>query len=107
MQYNPDDFLRLMEAIEAIGGAHCEKPCVGTKYKIQLPNAQNVLKWNDKFTTACNQQTRFLVPYKRPGAPTEKMKEEESDRGLVTVCAVDDSMGRWPRFQKLMQEDSG
>lgn len=40
------------------------------------------------YTTGCGGQTRISFPYER----------EDGDFGSVTVCAVDDSAYRFPRF---------
>lgn len=105
MNYHPDDFLRLLEGVEAEGGAMLPDRCRATKYALRIPDADSELRFRDFFTTGCGQDTRFVLPYKLPkGKLGEKM--ESRGGGLVTVCAVDDEVGKWPRYAHLIEEDS-
>lgn len=58
-----------------------------------------------------NKRRKFLthkVRYDSAEPVTDVQVEERIKRGagFATVCAVDDSIGRWPRFAKLMKEGS-
>jgi hypothetical protein len=46
------------------------------------------------------------VPYATPRGKLGKRMIERG-AGLVTACAKDDDMAKWPRIQKAMQEESG
>lgn len=87
MMYSREEFFALIEAVEDDGGEHLDKTCevrryefVGSKSKPFIPPSHR-------------DPTLFLVPY-----------EAADKRGLemgtqaVEACAVEDDMGRWPRF---------
>lgn len=109
MLYHPDDMARLIEAVEAAGGTHMPGPHRAKKFKLRMPNGKpgEALKerWQEVFTCGCERETRFLLPYAVPRGKLGK-KMLERGAGLVEVCAVDDDMGKWPRFQNVIQEDS-
>lgn len=122
MNYSPDEFLQLMEAVEAQGGAHSSEPCKPRNYKLRMPKPGNatVRVWKNFTTTGCGAEARFVVPYdptqpvsiKHKGQtstdePTESELAAMVDRGagMAAVCAVDDSLGLWPRFANTSQED--
>lgn len=105
MKYHPDDFLRLMEHIESVGGTLLPEPCRPRKFKLKQPNKQGDLKWTNLFTTGCGREARFAVPYNVPaGKRGDTMKERGG--GIVIACAVDDDIGKWPRFSQAIEEDS-
>lgn len=84
MNYDKADFFALIERVEEQGGEHLDAMCVARDFE-----------WcGDKLKPAtlpgCGQIAQFAVPY-------EGMKGTK-DNGPVQVCAVDDSMGAWPRF---------
>lgn len=105
MQYHPDDFLRLAEEVENQGGAMLNDPCLPETYRLKVPDPDGALRWADYTTSGCLKDARFVVTYDLPAG-------EEGDRmaarggGFATLCAVDDDMGKWPRFAGQMQEDS-
>lgn len=100
VQYHPDDFLRLLESVEDGGGAVLTGLCTPQRYKLKVEG-----KVRDYFTTGCRRESRFLIPYELPkGRLGQKMAKRGA--GLVTACAVDDDMGKWPRFKSAVQEDS-
>jgi hypothetical protein len=106
MLYHPDDFERLVDTIEASGGTHMPGPHRAKKFKLKMPNGPDGKpRWTEVFTVGCERETRFLVPYAVPkGRLGKKMLQRGA--GLVEVCAVDDDMGKWPRFRNAVQEDS-
>lgn len=80
MNYSQDDFFELMDAVEAQQGTHLDEQCVAKKYIFSGKKIQPLTY------PGCGNSALFMVPY-------EGGKEPE-----VKVCAVDDDMGRWPRF---------
>ena len=102
MLYHPEDFLRLTEAIEDVGGAIVVNPCRGRKYRIKMPAAGGKSKWEDKLTSGCGNETQFLVPYRPPGT----IKDAGEGPHTALVCAVCDELGKWPRFAHVIEEDS-
>lgn len=143
LNYHPDDFLSLIEAVEAQGGAHLSELCKPDLFRLNLPiDDENPKgpKANRKLTTTgCRRRAKFLVPlltndyvddidlldgafhgeYDEDGSLERRPAEEEDfdfDKDhpkqklmgdgtpmLAKVCAVDDAMGLWPRFQNAMQ----
>lgn len=106
MQYHPDDFLRLVEAVEDTGGTLLPDICNPRQFKLRLPSPETgEYEWTDLYTSGCMREARFALPYNVPQSKQgAKMKERAA--GIVTVCAVDDDMGKWPRFQHAIKEDS-
>jgi hypothetical protein len=121
VNYHPDDFLSLVEEVEHQGGVHLSdehKPTtVRLNYPIDAQNPTGPKAARKFFTTGCHRRAQFLVPL-LPEAyfmddeeiqtspdydfddslhPTVVMSDGETP-ALAKVCAVDDSMGLWPRF---------
>lgn len=105
IQYHPDDFLRLAEEVEAQGGVNLPRRCNPRKFKLPLPKTGGGKGWKELFTTGCGQESLFEIPYSLPGGRLGK-KMRDRGGGLVVACAVDDDMGKWPRFANTIQEDS-
>lgn len=85
MNYTREEFFDLMEEAEAQGSLHLETECRPVTYVFEVEGKERPVTLK-----GCGNATLFDVPY-------------ESDVGIVgthmvNVCAVDDSMGRWPRF---------
>lgn len=126
MNYHPDDFLNLVEEVEAQGGVHLStdthKP---NHFHMNLPvdenNPTGPKARRRVSTVGCWRTAQFLVP-QLPEAyfmsdeeiatdpsfdfddtkhPVAVMSDGETP-ALAKVCAVDDSMGLWPRFQNAM-----
>lgn len=76
---------------------------------MKLPTIGGKFSWKDIFTSGCGQESRFVIPYRLPegklGAQMAKHHDKELGPTLV-ACAVDDDMGRWPRFKSVIEEDS-
>lgn len=90
MRYTQDEFFRLMQAIEDQGGTHLDQthdPVYHTEFAGSHPQAKGVE------ITYCGLDVMFEVPY-------EGLDKHGADLGVqpVEVCAVDDWVGRWPRF---------
>lgn len=125
MNYNPDDFLRLMEEAERQGGAHLPDRCEPGSYDLDMPNGSGRRTTKTVKTSGCGQETQFVLPYD----PAQKVEipgyggPENADgepktatvsandakamnqrlAGLLTVCAVDDNVGLWPRFANVVE----
>lgn len=101
MNYDADSFLALLEEVERQGGVHLPDPCEPVKFRLKQPNGRGELKWKEVFTTGCRKDARFVLPYE-PAARTAKERQAMLERGggFATACAVDDDMGKWPRFAK-------
>lgn len=100
--YHPDDFIRLTETVEQQGGARLEEACVPSMFKLKVPDHSGDMRWKRFHTSGCRNHSRFVVQYD----PGEEVSETHPSGGLMTACAVDDDMGKWPRFAHAMQEDS-
>ena len=99
MNYSPDDFLRLLEEVERQSGVHLPEPCTARSWRMQQPDAKGDMRWREVFATGCGKDKRFAVPYE-PAATSAKERQAMKERGagFVYACAVDDDMGKWPRF---------
>jgi hypothetical protein len=93
VNYEADDFLRLMEEVEFQGGVHRDETCSAKKYAFVGDKAKPVV------IAGCGNLSLFEVPY------AKEPKAGAAAQGVVTVCAVDDDMGRWPRFQHVIGYD--
>jgi hypothetical protein len=121
VKYHPDDFLALSSAVLDDGGQMLEDSCEGTEFRLRFesgPMGRPI--WKRYKTAHCNQVARFDVPYD----PTEAVVIEDEETGAMVVndapakpesvpppkharvCAVDDAMGRWPRFKDVVSEKS-
>lgn len=112
MLYNPDDFFALIEAVEEEGGAHLPEPCAPPRYRIKLPDpASGLRRMQTMQATGCHRETRFVIPYDKPiyerHEDTGKIVAEgEVEPSTLAVCAVDDDLGKWPRFAGAITKDS-
>lgn len=105
MNYEPDDFLALLEEVERKGGAHLSVPCIPHEYKIKLPDASGRMRSRRSFTASCGKDAMFAVPYEPVArSPEEKKSMLERGAGFATVCAVDDDLGRWPRYAHVITQ---
>lgn len=82
LNYDRDEFIELLDAVEDQDGVHLDDQCKARKYT-----------WVGKKTkpaiiAGCGNETLFEIPY----------DGERGEESSLTVCAVDDDMGRWPRF---------
>lgn len=129
MNYEGDEFLRLLVAVQDQGGALLPDKCEKVWYRLKQPTPEG-MRTKDVDTTGCGNESRLALIYdptapvdvapaafkrmdgkkvtfrgsKHPGEDGEIMRARGG--GIVTVCAVDDDVGRWPRFAKLMKEDA-
>lgn len=76
MNYSKEEFFDLMEQAEEQGIEHLDEVCTPKQYEFTGRARPVVMR-------ACKNAALFAIPH---------------DDGVVKVCAVDDSMGRWPRF---------
>jgi hypothetical protein len=91
VNYSKDEFYDLMEQVEAAGGEHLDEMCKMRSYEFcgdKLPDRAKVLP-------GCGESALFTVPYKtvKKNSMGDVLVDSE-----IKVCAVDDDMGRWPRF---------
>ncbi len=106
MRYHPDDFLRLEEVIEQQGGTRASGKCTPKKFSLKVPDAEGKVRSREYYTGGCGKESLFIVPYRKPSSRDEKGATIEGGTGTLVVCAVDDSLGRWPRFRDVIEEDS-
>lgn len=126
VNFHPDDFLSLIEEVEDQGGVHlATDTCKPDTFRLNYPideDEPSGAKRNRKFqTVGCHRKALFLVPLSdernflseeeiatNPGLDFDDSKHpvlmmsDEQTPALAKVCAVDDSMGLWPRFQSAM-----
>lgn len=81
MRYHPDEILDLMAQIDEQGGRQLPGRCATREYPLTGDSHGPVT------LEGCGSATLLAVPYDRGKLPSE-----------VRVCAVDDDVGRWPRF---------
>lgn len=122
MNYHPDDFFALIAEVEDQGGVHLQsETCKPPVFRMNLPidedNPQGPKHNVRVHSTGCNRRAKFLVSLRdvddRDFEEDEKelfdfdgpqrMMTDGETPALAKVCAVDDSMGLWPRFQDAMQ----
>lgn len=89
MNYSSDEFLRLMEAVENQGGEHLDKLCTVRRFEFSGDKIKPVS------LPGCGNNSIFEIPY-AAGDKNGRNKGMQT----VTVCAVDDAVGYWPRFIK-------
>jgi hypothetical protein len=87
MDYSKKEFFNLAEAVEAQGGEHLDEMCKSHTYEFSGKKIKPVT------LAGCGNSALFEIPY-------EALDKRGKDMGAqpITVCAVDDDMGRWPRF---------
>ena len=87
INYNKDEFFALIEAVERQGGTHLDSMCTGHHYVCDSGD-----KAVEVTLPGCGSVAMFEIPY-------DSHIAGESFR-TITACAVDDDMGRWPRFME-------
>lgn len=87
MNYTETEFENLMTAVRNEGGEHLDRQCKARTYDFSGPQTKPVT------IGACGNSTIFKLPY-------EALSKSGATVTLhsVEVCAVDDDIGRWPRF---------
>jgi hypothetical protein len=118
MNYHPEDFVKLSYQIEAEGGTLLNEVCRGHEFRLKQPDPSGTLRWKRFQTTHCDQSALATVPYD-PTLHIRLMDDDEPDvcivehpgeksikHGAVTVCAVDDAIGLWPRYQGVVSNRS-
>lgn len=99
MKYLVDTLIGLIEEVESQGGALLDDLCVrrevdySDRPHTMLDDRGRPVKTH---TQGCNNETRFVTIYD-PG------ENVQSGAGFVTACAVCDSMGAWPRYEKAVK----
>ena len=83
MKYSQEEFFDLMERVENEGGEHLDDICGVRQYTFSGPHTKPLTD------PGHGEVTLFKIPY---------LHEDDSTAGELTVCAVDDDMGRWPRY---------
>lgn len=114
MQYHPDDFLALSVAVEHEGGALHREACLGKTVRLKQPDDGRMV-WKRHQTTHCDMSARMSLPY-NPRNPVNITEgdvtvvhhpgEDLPAAGSVTVCAVDDAVGLWPRYAGIVTNRS-
>lgn len=83
MNYTKDEFYDLMASAEEQGATHRTEVCSETAYDL---GGRKPVKFR-----GCGNASLFDVPY-------ESIVQDAREGVVERVCAVDDAMGRWPRF---------
>jgi hypothetical protein len=86
VKYSKHDFFDLMARIDEQDGEHLDEQCQMRTYEF----CGDLLPERLQTMPGCGESALFMVPYVGITGST--------DNGPVKVCAVDDDMGRWPRF---------
>lgn len=110
MQFHPDDFIALSNAVIADGGVCLVEPCGPKPFKLKQPNAAGKNEWKTLNRTYCGQSALMEIPYDpkahiRLVGVVDHLGESGSVRKL-RVCAVDDCVGLWPRYKDVISERS-
>lgn len=97
MKYSQDEFLELMERVEYQGGSFLDD--VHEKRVVRIPKQAEKGR-RSTIELGCGHQSLFEIPYEleNPGPAGEL--------GIIRVCAVEDDVGKWPRFQKEPEDGS-
>lgn len=100
MYYSQNEFFRLMEAIEDQSGVQLDETHDAVYHTDLAGDNPKVKGFEMQY---CGLDVLFEVPY-------DALDIEGNEVGVhpITACAVDDWMGRWPRFAnaKAPGEDS-
>jgi hypothetical protein len=94
MNYSPDGFAALHEAIERAGGALLPDTCESQNVEFTTKEGYIRNKIDKKITCGCGNLSKFVIPYE--GEPKAKRAH------FVNVCAVCDSIGAWPNFSEAV-----
>ncbi len=88
MNYTEDEFFQLIQAVEDQNGQHLDKVCKTQDYEYTgtKPHGRGPLK-------ACGNSSLLEIPY-------DALNKAGDEVGVhpIEVCAVEDEVGRWPRF---------
>jgi hypothetical protein len=90
MVYTEADFQRLVAALEDQGGQHLNDQCKAKTYRWTGTNEQ------PRVVEGCGNHMLLDVQYE----PYQDGSVVQS----VTVCAVDDNVGMWPRFRHAIKD---
>jgi hypothetical protein len=82
VNYSPEQFFRVSEAIEAQGGVHIDAMCKARRYEFSGERGKPVQ------LPGCGNMSLFEIPY----------EGEDGYPSPVTLCAVCDDVGLQPRF---------
>lgn len=101
MNYEGDEFIRLLEEVERQGGEHLQEKCSPHKYRLQVPKPgkPEAKEWKEHFTSGCGKESKFRVFTSEASAGVDDF----GSAAPAVVCAVDDNMGMWPRFKQALQ----
>lgn len=118
MHYQPDEFIELSNRVDGEGGYALSGDCVGEEFRLKIPDYKDEPKWKRLHTTGCGKSARFAVAYDptQPivlDLPVYDAKGQETGEVVkirhegerfdgparAAVCAVDDDLGRWPRYR--------
>lgn len=82
MNYSPEQFFRLSQAIIAAGGLHLDLMCKSRSYTFSGDKAKDV------HLPGCGNMSLFEIPY----------EGEDGQPAPIKLCAVCDDVGLQPRF---------
>lgn len=88
MKYTVDQLSSLIEEVEAQGGEIIEEMCSSKTYELTGDKLKPVT------LAGCGEFTLMEIPYE-----ARNTKGDEIGFQPVRVCAVDDNVGMWPRFE--------
>lgn len=91
VRYSANEFSALTDEIERQNGALLADPCVGSEVAYKIAGRRAPAR-----TVECRNKARFVVRY--------ECDDDQADRGggFATVCAIDDEVGKWPRFREAV-----
>jgi hypothetical protein len=108
-----DTFINLLEEVERQGGELLPETCLPSEYIITVNKPHGGVKKRKVLTTGCGKEMRLEIPYDPsakvtvPGVATRQSPNPEPvahdgdhGQGTVIVCAEDDGVHFWPRFEK-------
>lgn len=115
MIYDPDDFVKVCNQVEAEGGTFPPEACEGKRIRYRIPRARGKHEWRERWTSHCGMHAKLGIPYD----PTMHVRlrdedddtlfivdheGEKGDPGVAIVCANDDCVGLWPRYAGVVSE---
>lgn len=112
MHFHPQDFTALSNQVEKELGRLLARVCEGVSVRYKLPDAKGRRSWKTVQTCHCNNAALMEIPYN----PALRVRiydgetlvvdhsgeKQPKTQARALVCAVDDCVGLWPRYQHLM-----
>ena len=94
MDYEPEQFLKLIEAVEEQAGAVLPDACEPKRFQLNQPKKDGSENIVTLATQGCGKHARFMIQY----SPTNSAEPK-----FITLCAYCDNVGAMPRFREALR----